>query len=156
TTTMFVNATLYHSSGGNTNIKVKNHSYGISATYINTAAEASAVITSSNAGTIHVFAAGNERCVEGTNCDLSFDGDANKKHLQSLQETIDVVALGSTGKFASYSNWGANVWVAAPSNTSGGFGITTTDRTGGVATTGGYNNSASGDIDSFPDLNYNS
>jgi subtilisin family serine protease len=160
TTQMFVDATLYHSSGGNTNIKVKNHSYGISAPYIPSVAEANAVVTSTNAGTIHVFAAGNERCVEGGSgsgaCSSSLDGDANKKHLQSLQETITVAALGSNGKFASYSNYGANVWVTAPSNSSGFFGITTTDRTGGAATTGGYNNSASGDIDTFPDLNYNS
>ena len=139
---------------------MKNHSYGISAPYIPTVNEGNAVVTSASAGTIHVFAAGNERCVEngaGTGtCSSSNDGDANKKYLQSLQETIDVAALGSNGKFASYSNYGANVWVTAPSNTAGGFGITTTDRTGGVATTGGYNNSAAGDIDSFPDLDYNS
>jgi hypothetical protein len=160
---MFIDATLYHSSGGNTNIKVKNHSYGISAPYITSAgevAQANAVITSTNAGTIHVFAAGNERCTEisggGGTCSSSNDGDANKKLLQGMQETITVAALGSNGKFASYSNYGANVWVTAPSNTSGGFSITTTDRTGGAATTGGYNNSAAGDIDSFPDLNYDS
>jgi subtilisin-like proprotein convertase family protein len=155
TTQMFVDATLYHSSGANTNIKIKNHSYGISAPYIPTVAEGNAVVTSSNAGTIHLFAAGNERCVEQSTCTFQNDGDSNKKYLQSLQETIDVAALGSNGKFASYSNWGANIWVTAPSNTSGGLSITTTDRTGGAATTGGYNNSAGGDIDAFPDLNYN-
>jgi subtilisin-like proprotein convertase family protein len=157
TSQMFVEATLYHSSGANTNIKVKNHSYGISAPYIPTPAEASAIVTSANAGTIHVFAAGNERCVEQSTCDYTHDGDSNKKDLQSLQETVTVAALGSNGKFANYSNWGSNVWVAAPSNTSGGFRITTTDRTGGIVGTGGYNNSAgAGDNDGFPDLNYNS
>jgi hypothetical protein len=159
TESMFVNATLYHSSGGNTSIKVKNHSYGISAPYIPSVNEGNAVVTSANAGTIHVFAAGNERCLEnGTSsgtCTASFDGDANKKYLQGLQETVTVAALGSNGKFASYSNYGANVWVTAPSNSSGFFAITTTDRTGGAATTGGYNNSTSGDIDNFPDLDYN-
>ncbi|MEX0612907.1 MAG: S8 family serine peptidase, partial [Pirellulales bacterium] len=158
TTQMFVDATLYHSSGANTNIKVKNHSYGIRAPYIPTVAEVNALVTSSNAGTIHVFAGGNERCIEGFGgtCSYALDGDSNKKHLQSLQETITVAALGSNGKFANYSNWGANVWVAAPSSTSGGFRITTTDRTGGAVGTGGYNHSTNGDIDSFPDLDYNS
>jgi hypothetical protein len=153
---MFIDATLYHSSGGNTNIKVKNHSYGISAPYITSAGEvgqANAIITSTGAGTIHVFAAGNERTGSG----VSSDGDSNKKLLQSMQETITVAALGSNGKFASYSNWGSNVWVTAPSNTSGGFSITTTDRTGGAVATGGYNNAVgSTDNDSFPDIDYNS
>ncbi len=155
TTQMFVDATLYHSSGANTSIKVENHSYGISAPYIPTVAEGNAVATSANAGTIHVFAAGNERCVEQSSCDYTNDGDSNKKYLQSLHDTLVVAALGSNGKFASYSCWGSNLWVTAPSNTSGGFNITTTDRTGGTVATGGYNNSASGDIDAFPDLNYN-
>src|SRR6185503_8440616 len=33
TDAMFVNATLYHSSGANTNIKIKNHSYGVLVPY---------------------------------------------------------------------------------------------------------------------------
>src|SRR3989338_5234466 len=61
TTQMFVDATLYHSSGANTNIKVKNHSYVISAPYIDSTPEVNALQTSAGAGTIHVFAAGNER-----------------------------------------------------------------------------------------------
>ncbi len=171
TNQMFIDATLYHSSGANTNIKVKNHSYGISVPYISSAATAAAVVTSSNAGTIHVFAAGNERSAHGAfidvnnsggftpDVDFAIDGDANKKHEQSIQETIDVAALASSGIFASYSNWGANVWVTAPSSSfrSGELGITTTDRTGGAVGTGGYNNSAgNADGDSFPDLNYQS
>jgi subtilisin family serine protease len=164
TTQMFIDATLYHSSGANTEIKVKNHSYGVFTTYVDQTSQATALITSHNAGTIHVFAAGNERCTDAVNgaCGLRFnapiDGDANKKHLQSLQETITVAALGSSGVFASYSNWGANMWVTAPSNSMriGELAITTTDRTGGVAGTGGYNNQLGGDSDAFPDLDYTS
>ena len=170
---MFVNATLYHSSGRNTNIKVKNHSYGTGVPYAVESQEANATVTSHNAGTIHVFAAGNERIdhfesvvidvnnndVFDPDIDPAIDGDANKKHLPSLQETIDVAALGSSGLFASYSNWGANIWVAAPSGSfrSGELAITTTDRTGGVVGNGGYNNGAGGgDGDLFGDLNYTS
>jgi len=171
TTQMFVDGTLYHSSGANTSIKVKNHSYGISVPYILSNAEANAAVTSSNAGTIHVFAAGNERSSHGAVIDVNnngifdpdidypIDADANKKHLQSLQETIDVAALASSGIFSSYSNWGSNIWVTAPSNSfrAGELAITTTDRTGGAVATGGYNNSAGGgDGDAFPDLDYNS
>jgi len=61
TLAMFVDATLYHSSGSNTNIKVKNHSYGYNVTYITTSAEVDALVTSASAGTIHCVAAGNER-----------------------------------------------------------------------------------------------
>jgi subtilisin family serine protease len=164
TTQMFIDATLYHSSGANTDIKVKNHSYGVFTTYVDQTSHATAVVTSHNAGTIHVFAAGNERCSDAQfgACGLRFnapiDGDANKKHLQSLQETITVAALGSSGVFATYSNWGANIWVTAPSSSfrAGEFAITTTDRTGGAVATGGYNNSPAGDIDAFPDLDYTS
>jgi subtilisin family serine protease len=161
---MFIDATLYHSSGANTDIKVKNHSYGVFTTYINQTTQANAVVTSHDAGTIHVFAAGNERCADsafgacGLRFNLPVDGDANKKHLQSLQETITVAALSSSGVFSTYSNWGSNVWVTAPSNSFrvGEFAITTTDRTGGADGTGGYNNSAAGDMDAFPDLDYTS
>lgn len=170
TSAMFANATLYHSSGANTNIKVKNHSYGVSIPFISENLEANALVTSHNAGTIHVFAAGNERAFHGgyyfdvnsnnvfdPDIDTAIDGDANKKHLPSLQETIDVAALASSGIYADYSNWGANVWVTAPSSSSRAseLAITTTDRTGGFTTTGGYNYTAGGgDGDSFPDLDY--
>jgi subtilisin family serine protease len=171
TQTGFVDATLFHSSGANTNIKIKNHSYGVSIPYISNAAQAAALVTSHDAGTVHVFAAGNERSshgsvIDGNNngifdfdVDPARDGDANKKHMQSLQETIDVAALASSGVFATYSNWGANVWVTAPSNSFrvGEFGITTTDRLGGANATGGYNYAAgAGDGDGFPDLDYTS
>ena len=173
TNQMFVNATLYHSSGANTNIKVKNHSYGVGIPYIPQTTQANAAVTSHNAGTIHVFAAGNERnahfvsaVIDANNngifdpdIDPAIDADANKKHLLTLQETIDVAALGSSGLGATYSNWGSNIWVTAPSNSfrAGELSITTTDRTGGAAANGGYNNGAGGgDGDLFGDLNYTS
>jgi subtilisin family serine protease len=124
---MFVDATLYHSSGGNTSIDIKNHSYGISSPYINNVNQSAALDTSTAAGTIHVIAAGNERGTSGQ--------DANKKDLQNNPNAITVAAMGSNGLFASYSNFGSNVFVTAPSSSSGFFGITTTDRSG----TNGYN-----------------
>jgi len=149
TTQMFVDATLFHSSGNNTNIKVKNHSYGIGVPYIEETLEVNALQTSAEAGTIHVFAAGNERADHGVDW---IDGDANKKHSQSVQETIAVGALDETGTFAYYSNWGANLFVTAPAG-GDAVGITTTDRTG----TEGYNEtSGSSDGDPFPDLHYTS
>jgi subtilisin-like proprotein convertase family protein len=127
TTAMFVDATLYHSSGSNTSIKVENHSYGVTTPYALSSAERAALATSTAAGTIHCFAAGNDR---GTIAE-----DANKKDLQASPDSITVAAVGSTGKFASYSCFGANIFVTAPSTTNGGLGIITTDRTG----TPGYN-----------------
>ena len=139
TTAQFANGTLYHSSGGNTTIKVKNHSYGISAPFITSQAERDALASSAAAGTVHCFAAGNDRGSSGQ--------DSNKKHLQSSPDAIAVAALGSDGKFASYSCFGANVFVTAPSNSAGLFSITTTDRAGEGF---GYNGAG----DSFPDGDY--
>jgi hypothetical protein len=142
---MFVDATLYHANAVNSNIKIKNHSYGFSANYIDSQAERDAVATSTAVGTIHLYAAGNER---GTVAQ-----DSNKQDVQSSPDVIAVAAFGSNGKFASYSSFGANVFVTTPSSTSGGFGITTTDRTGSNGTT---RRAGSGDGDSFPDLSYTS
>lgn len=135
TTSDFVDATLYHSSGAITNIDIKNHSYGIPAPYITTTSEVNAMTTSAAAGTIHVLSAGNERGASGQ--------DSNKKDLQNSFSGITVAALGNDGLFATYSSFGANIFVTATSSTdkAGGFGVTTTDRT-----SGGYNG--------FPDLNY--
>lgn len=172
----FADATLYNSSGNNTDIKIKNHSYGISVPYILTQNEVNALKTSSAAGTVHVFAAGNERAAHGAivgnngQGSVAIDGDANKKHNQSIQETIVVGALASSGIFASYSNWGANMHVTAPSSSfrPGEVGITTTDRTGFNSGAGGYNFTAaadnpgnttirmSNDQDPFPDADYTS
>lgn len=137
TTDMFVDATLYHSSGSNTQIKVKNHSYGAITTFVLTAAEETALRTSTAAGTIHCFAAGNS------------GDDANKWDLQNSPDAICVAALGSDGTYASYSNYGACVFVTCPSSSSNGWSITTTDRAGEGY---GYN----GGGDSFPDADYTS
>ena len=144
---MFIDATLYHSSGNNTSIKVKNHSYGVSAPYVDAAGEVAALKTSAAAGTIHVFSAGNQR---SSNWIVGWADDTNKKQLRNNPAGIAVAALGSDGKYASYSSYGACVFVTAPSNSASGFtGITTTDVTG----TGGYNDATH---DSFPDDNYTS
>jgi subtilisin family serine protease len=168
TDAMFVAATGYHSNGvgaAGSNIKIKNHSYGISVPFIPTVNQTSALVASHNNGTIHVFAAGNERAIHGGVLDLNqngffdldfdyaIDSDANKKHNQSIQETIAVAAIGNDGKFSFYSNFGANVFVTAPSSDFPGFGILTTDRMGAT----GYNSVAGGaDGDSMSDLNYTS
>ncbi len=142
TDAMFVDATLYHSSDTNTDIGVKNHSYSISDPCVDNVAQDNAILTSAGYGTVHVFSAGNERGSKGQ--------DANKKMCQNNPCAIAVAALGSDGKFASYSNFGANVFCTAPSSSrSGLYKITTTDRTGAL----GYN---SGSGDTFPDNNYTS
>jgi subtilisin-like proprotein convertase family protein len=141
TTYMFVDATLYHSSGTNTSIKVKNHSYTMPYTYVSSSAQVDALVSSAAAGTVHCHAAGNER---GATAE-----DANKKDVTNQPEAICVAAMGSNGKFASYSCFGACVFVTAPSSSSSNLlRITTTDRTGSL----GYNGSG----DSFPDLDYTS
>lgn len=142
TDAMFVDATLYHSSGTNTNIGVKNHSYGVSYPYVPTPAEELALETSYTAGTIHIFSAGNDRYLEGE--------DSNKKDLQNSPAAITVAALGPDGKYAYYSCFGANVFMTAPSGGPWELPwIYTTDRIGEDY---GYNGSG----DSFPDPDYTS
>jgi len=165
TAAMFANATLYHSSGTNTNISVKNHSYGIGAAFIPTTLEVAALRTSTAAGTTHCVAAGNERSYHGAyyydengngsfdpDIDHAVDADSNKKHNQSISETITVAALGADGLFTWYSNWGANVFVTAPSNGALGLGITTTDRVGagGYDATSDYTNGFGGTSSASP------
>ncbi|MBA4397598.1 MAG: hypothetical protein C0394_09500 [Syntrophus sp. (in: bacteria)] len=137
-------------------IQVKNHSYGpddpfeydsfwfpkLKSALENTAAN----------GVIHVVSAGNAR---GEKCE-----DSNKIDALSSSGVIVVAALGSDGKYADYSSYGANVFVTAPSNRTdnySGFGITTTDRSGDHY---GYNRyslsgNPSGDRDeNFPNTDY--
>jgi subtilisin family serine protease len=124
----FIDATLHHSSSADpaqNTIKIKNHSYGIPAPYIDNAgimAESAAMNQSAAAGTIHVLAAGND------------GGDANWKRLQATDNAIVVSATADDGTAAYYSNIGANVTVTAPSS-GGTQSVTTTDRTG----SDGYN-----------------
>lgn len=149
TSAMFVDATLYRSSGADTTTKIKNHSYGYSDPYVidsGTTQQVQAVATSTAAGTIHVFAAGNDR--------VGFfpSPDSNKKHSQSDPNVITVAAFGSDGTYAHYSSFGANVFVTAPSSSDNGVNnathVTTTDRMG----SNGYNPSD----DTFPDQSYTS
>lgn len=147
TVAQFVAATLYHSSGANTNIKVKNHSYGYGERYLVTEAEQTALETSTAAGTIHVWAAGNFR-----EDSADYAADANKMDLQNSPAAITVAALGSDGKFAEYSNFGANIFVTAPSSASGGLRITTTDRIGSDGYNPDWDTTRYGTP--FPDDNY--
>jgi len=113
---MFVDATLWHNDA----IRVKNHSYSISQWYLADEATVAANRLSAGQGVINVRSAGNQY------------GNANAKAAQSDRTAITVAALGSNGRAAHYSNFGACVFVTAPSS-SGWAGmetITTTDRVG--------------------------
>lgn len=127
---IFADAVQYHSSGADTSVTIKNHSYGIPDPFINNSVESAAYSTSAAAGTVHIVSAGNDRA--------SIAADANKKMVQANPDVITVAALGSTGVFSSYSNYGANITVTAPSS-NGSVGISTTDRTGNL----GYNTNGS-------------
>jgi subtilisin family serine protease len=132
-----------HANGINplTSIQVKNHSYGYTAAFLSgTDFLVIPLKNSSDAGTVNVFAAGNQRGGKAA--------DSNKQSPQNSPFVIVVAALGSNGKFANYSNYGASVLVTAPSNSqfaSQAFtGITTTDRTGSL----GYNTSGASNFPS--------
>lgn len=129
-------AYLYHSSGTNTAIKIKNHSYGMSDPWIAVPLETAALATSAAAGTIHVFAAGNGR----GSSPIDVTMDANKGTYACDPNVIAVAALDEYGKFKSYSSYGACVFATAPS------GLLSTDRT----STDGYNPAES----DFTDNNY--
>ncbi len=146
-------AVLYHSSGGNTTIKIKNHSYSSRDSFVDNEAESGAAATSTGAGTIHVYAAGNKRGF--------WHEDSNKIMPQNSPDVISVAAIASDGIYSSYSSFGANVFVTAPSSSAGLFGIVTTDRQG----TKGWcpnvtlpipGSPGPDDLDSYPDTNYTS
>lgn len=119
----FIDATLHQSSNpdpAQNTIRVKNHSYGVQNPYIDSQGmrdQISALDQSVSAGTIHVFAAGNEVA------------DTNWKRLQSADNAIVVSATADDGMLAWYSNVGSSVTVTAPSS-GGSAGITTTDLSG--------------------------
>jgi uncharacterized protein with beta-barrel porin domain/subtilisin family serine protease len=136
---------------GAAEIQVKNHSYGADGfEYANPEIRLALERTANN-GVIHVFAAGNDRGHKGE--------DASKEPVHSVSGVLVAAALGSDGKYANYSSYGASVFVTAPSSRSDftGFGITTTDRTGDNF---GYNSYSAlinpdGDTDDlFPDTSY--
>lgn len=136
-------------------IQVKNHSYGPSTPFLieDKAAEKKLALERTAANNvIHVFSAGNDRGTANEDSAKTYEGMSSA--------VIVVAALGSDGRYADYSSFGANVFVTAPSNrTDGkGFGITTTDRVGENV---GYNRYSTanpkGDADdSFPDRDYTS
>lgn len=131
----------FRSTAGDPAIRVKNHSYGPTTTYALGTLQVAALQDSAAAGTIHVRSAGNARG--------SLTEDANKQAERNIPEVITVAAVGSNGFFADYSNFGANVFVCAPSAIDGGLPVLTTDRT---TESRGYNGAA----DTFPDANYTS
>ena len=113
TSAMFADATTWRTDV----IKVKNHSYGISKSYIDDPTTVIANRIAAADGCVNIRAAGND------------SANANAKSAQSDRTAISVAALGADGTASYYSNFGACVFVTAPSN-GGGPGITTTDRTG--------------------------
>lgn len=114
----------------NTDIRIKNNSYGISLGYANQSnntteidRQITVLTDAEKAGTILVFSAGNERIsTESTN-----SHDSNKKMMQAHPSTIVVAATGNGADYNSYayfSDYGANVFVTAP-----GVQVPASDRT---------------------------
>ena len=88
-------------------------------------------------GTLFFWAAGNG----GTGDNSNFDGYANSVF------TLAIAALGDNGFRSDYAESGANILVAAPSNSTGLQGISTVDRSGSVGyNAGGAPNYPSGDF----------
>ena len=78
-------------------------------------------------GTVILFAAGNGR----------LDGESSDYHnMQNARETISVAAVDNQGDISWYSNPGASLLVATPSN-GGTAGIYTTDRSGSLGYSSG-------------------
>ncbi|MEM0908999.1 MAG: S8 family serine peptidase, partial [Pseudomonadota bacterium] len=89
-------------------------------------------------GSIHVKAAGND------------NSNANGEHIEASRATITVGAYDDTGDASSYSNYGANLLVSAPSN-GGRQGQTTTDlQNGSGYSRGDYTDSFGGTSGASP------
>ena len=113
---MFTQATEYHSD----QIQVKIHSYSQNLSYMNDHEMVIANRNSAAAGCVNVRAAGNSYA------------NANARSVQADRTSIVVAALASGAQAADYSNFGANVFVTAPSSDTlyNLDQITTTDRSG--------------------------
>jgi len=78
----------------------------------------------SGLGTVVVFSAGNDRLRTGNN--------SNYSNLLNSRYSISVGALTHTGRYASYSNPGANILVSAFGGDTAADGIFTVDRRGNL------------------------
>jgi hypothetical protein len=143
-------ATLYRSNSATGTIKIKNHSYGPSQIFADTSAQYAAITTTTNFGTIHVWAAGNERVDD--NFVATASQDAGKDMNNNHPDVVCVAALNSDGTFSYYSDFGTCIFVTSPSNGENNqYGILTTDRTGN----NGDNPGKEGN-DPFPNRDYTS
>ena len=120
-------------TGSDAPVRVMNHSYGRGGytKELDWELVHPALAASTEKKVIHVISAGNDR-------DQDVSQDANADLVNASPNVIVVAALGSDGKYASYSSFGANVLVTAPSNSfdpQGLYSVSTIDRTG----TAGYN-----------------
>jgi len=128
-------------------IRVKSHSYGHSGGMPYVVSNISDALKISNAlvacdsnGIINVFAAGNDRYTGRYSNGVPMDNgpigtqDAERQQIRAYwPHCINVSALGSDGKYANYSSYGANVFVTAPSDSSPGlFSIPSTDLPGPI------------------------
>lgn len=94
-------AAIEHESVNSKLIQIKNHSYGSSTPFSDEPPARAALARSMANGTIHVYAAGNDRG--------AVNQDANKDGSTSAPNVIVVGAINSRGLFASYSSFGANL-----------------------------------------------
>ncbi len=114
-------------------VRIKNHSYAYTAGFDPREQEVvDALQTSSDHGVIHVFSAANNRLnPESEVASYSPTQDTNKSPLLTLPHVLVVAALGSDGRYAAYSSYGASVFVTAPSDSrKGAYAIATTDLVG--------------------------
>jgi subtilisin family serine protease len=140
----FVDAIHYRSD----QITLKNHSwgfvYGDHDVTEDESAENYALQQTTAEGVIHIRGAGNERM------------DWNHKASANIPEQIVVAALGAHGHFAAYSNYGAGVFVTAPSGDAkwdDQVGITTTTLPKTLdGETGGYTHTFSGTSAATPQV----
>ena len=88
----------------------------------------------SGKGTVYVFAAGNDRgtSYQDQSGNKRYIGNANNADILNNPYVITVAAIDADGHYASYSNYGANILVAAPGGEYGYYypAIVTTDLTG--------------------------
>jgi len=141
-------------------IHIKNHSYGPSTPFEEGTDRLKDILkATSDNGMVHVFAAGNARNKSNGKKEASCE-DANKDFSASSPYVLTVAALGSDSTYASYSSYGANVFVTAPSSSYSNYlSITTTDR---MYADYGYNkydatkNPDGDSSDKFPYYNYTS
>ena len=145
----------HHAASGSTGINIYSSSFNITRgiPYRTLHAASAGMSNAIDEGAIHVLLAHNDRRLHET--ERHRNADTGTNFLANNPDSIVVAATNSEGHFASYSNYGSNIFVSAPSGDLGLLKILTTDLSNPIDSQFDKNRNDTDD-DPFPDFDYTS